>query len=160
RVVREDPDREGLLYAGTEMGMFISFDNGANWQEFRLNMPHVPINDIKIFRKDLIVATQGRAMWILDNVSALHQTTAQSKRTEFSVFTPRAGYRTRVGPSILGPTIDYRLPTAPSGAVEIEIRDVAGTLVNRYSSATPAATPGRGGRGGGGGGDPDDPESM
>ena len=73
RVVREDPDREGLLYAGTEFGLFISFDNGAHWQSFQQNLPNVPVADLKVFRKDLIVATQGRAFWILDNVSALHQ---------------------------------------------------------------------------------------
>ncbi len=69
RVVREDPDREGLLYAGTEFGMFISFDNGAHWQSFQLNLPNVPINDIKVHRKDLVISTQGRALWILDNLS-------------------------------------------------------------------------------------------
>ena len=77
RVVREDPDREGLLYAGTEFGMFISFDNGAHWQSFQLNLPNVPITDIKVHRKDLVVSTQGRAIWILDNLSSLHQVNAQ-----------------------------------------------------------------------------------
>ena len=142
RVVREDPAREGLLYAGTEMGLFISFDNGANWQDFRLNMPHVPINDIKIFRNDLIVATQGRAMWILDNVTAVQQITLQTKRTEFSVLTPRAGYRTRTGAAVLGPQVDYRLPATPAGAVIITVKDKSGAVVNTYnSSARPAAPP-------------------
>jgi len=77
RVVREDPDRPGLLYAGTEFGMYISFDNGADWQPFQLNLPNVPITDIKVHHKDLVVTTQGRAFWILDNVSALHQITPQ-----------------------------------------------------------------------------------
>ncbi len=80
RVVREDPDREGLLYAGTEFGMFISFDNGAHWQPFQLNMPNVPINDIKVHKKDLVVATQGRAFWILDNLTSLHQIDAAGRR--------------------------------------------------------------------------------
>ena len=69
RVVREDPDRAGLLYAGTEFGMFISFDNGAHWKSFQLNMPNVPINEITINNKDLIIATQGRSFWIFDNVT-------------------------------------------------------------------------------------------
>ena len=73
RVVREDPDRAGLLYAGTEFGMFVSFDDGAHWQPLQLNLPVVPINDIKVFRKDLLVATQGRSFWILDNLTPLHQ---------------------------------------------------------------------------------------
>src|SRR4029079_5654638 len=71
RVVREDPAREGLLYAGTEYGMFISFDNGAHWQSFQLNLPQLPINDIKIHHNDLVITTQGRALWILDNITAL-----------------------------------------------------------------------------------------
>jgi len=73
RVVREDPDRTGLLYAGTEFGMFVSFDDGAHWQPFQLNMPVVPINDIKVFHKDLVIATQGRSFWILDNLTPLQQ---------------------------------------------------------------------------------------
>ena len=79
RVVREDPDREGLLYAGTEFGMFISFDSGAHWQPFQLNLPNVPVTDIKVHRKDLVVSTQGRAIWILDNLTSLHQLSSQLK---------------------------------------------------------------------------------
>ena len=151
RVVREDPDREGLLYAGTEFGMFISFDNGARWQPFRLNMPHVPITDIKVHQKDLVVSTQGRAMWILDNVSALHEMGPQAPATGVQVYTPRDGYRTRVSPETLSPMIEYYLPSAPQEPVTIEILDAQGQAVNRYSSA-PAAGGGRAGRGGRGGG--------
>src|SRR5687768_7897369 len=79
RVVREDPNREGLLYAGTEFGMFISFDDGAHWQPFQLNLPNTPVTDIKIKNKDLVVATQGRSFWILDNISSLHQITPDRK---------------------------------------------------------------------------------
>ena len=75
RVVREDPDREGLLYAGTEFGMFISFDNGAHWQPFQLNLPATPVTDLKVYKKGLIVSTQGRSIWMLDNLTALHQMT-------------------------------------------------------------------------------------
>ena len=96
RVVREDPDREGLLYAGTEFGMFISFDNGAHWQSFQLNLPVTPITDIKVHHKDLIVATQGRAFWILDNISALHQLGAVHDGGDVTLYKPRDGYRTRV----------------------------------------------------------------
>ena len=95
-MVREDPDREGLLYAGTEFGMFISFDNGAHWQSFNLNLPKVPITDIKVHDKDLIVSTQGRAFWILDNISALQQITPTVTTTAAFLFKPREGYRTRV----------------------------------------------------------------
>jgi photosystem II stability/assembly factor-like uncharacterized protein len=158
RVVREDPDRAGLLYAGTEFGMFISFDNGARWQTFQLNLPNVPITDIKVHRKDLVVATQGRAFWILDNISALHQITPASSTTEVHLFKPRDGYRTRVSPNILGPALDYYLPSAPAGPVTIEIVDTKGSVINTYNSdVQPPSGGGRGGRGGrgGGAGDPD-----
>jgi photosystem II stability/assembly factor-like uncharacterized protein len=152
RVVREDPDREGLLYAGTEFGMYISFDNGAHWQPFNLNLPQVPITDIKVFHKDLIVSTQGRAFWILDNISALHQITPQVATSAAHLFRPRDGHRTRVSPQLLGPQIEYYLPSASSGPVTLEILDGMGTVVNSYSSEAPAGGTGRGGRGGRGGG--------
>ena len=150
RVVREDPDREGLLYAGTEFGIFISLDNGGHWQSFQLNLPNVPVTDIKVHQKDLVVSTQGRAFWILDNISSLHQLTPQVTASNVHLFKPRAGYRTRVNPNILGPAIEYYLPAAPTGPVTIEILDGKGNLVNSYNSDAPAATAGgRGGRGGG-----------
>ena len=145
RVVREDPDREGLLYAGTEFGMFISFDNGARWEPFQLNLPNVPVTDIKVHRKDLVVSTQGRAIWILDNLTSLHQLSSQIKPSEVHLFKPRDGYRTRVGPLNLGPVIEYYLPSAPEKAVVIEILDTKGTVLNSYNSETPAPRPGRGG---------------
>ena len=144
RVVREDPDREGLLYAGTEFGMFISFDDGAHWQSFQLNLPNVPVTDIKIHHKDLVVSTQGRAFWILDNVSSLHQLTPQLTASAVHLFKPRDGYRTRVGPTLLGPTIEYFLPTTPAGPLTLEILDVKGGVINSYNSEAPAA--GRGAR--------------
>jgi hypothetical protein len=148
--VREDPDREGLLYAGTEFGMFISFDNGAHWQSFQLNLPNVPVTDIKLHHKDLVVSTQGRAFWILDNISSLHQLSPQVTTSEVHLFKPRDGYRTRINPNVLGPTIEYYLPAVATGPVMIEILDAKGTLINSYNSDAPVAT-GRGGRGGGAG---------
>ena len=162
RVVREDPDRQGLLYAGTEFGMYISFDNGTDWQSFQLNLPNVPITDIKVHHKDLIVATQGRAFWILDNITALHQITATTSASEVRLLKPRDGYRTRSAAHVLGPNIEYYLPTIPNGPVTIDILDASGALVNSYSSDAPA-TGGRGGRGRGAGvagGDPDDPDAA
>jgi len=143
RVVREDPDREGLLYAGTEFGLFVSFDNGARWQPFNLNVPNVPITDIRVKNKDLIVATQGRAIWILDNVSALHQLTPTLAADAVHLFRPRDGYRTRTAPELLGPAIDYYLPSEPSGAVVIDILDGSGRVVRSYDSSRPAAQAGR-----------------
>ncbi|MGH7574040.1 MAG: hypothetical protein ACREM1_02780, partial [Longimicrobiales bacterium] len=150
RVVREDPDREGLLYAGTEFGMFISFDNGGQWQPFQLNMPNVPITDIRVHEKDLVVSTQGRAIWILDNISSLHQLTPGETVSQVQLYEPRDGYRTRTAPELLGPTADYYLPSAPEGPVTIDVLDANGVTVNTDSSAD--ATESRGGRGGRGGG--------
>src|SRR5262249_9177445 len=148
RVVREDPDREGLLYAGTEFGMFISFDNGAHWKSFQLNLPNVPVTDIKVHHKDLVVSTQGRAFWILDNISSLHQLTTATTATEPHLFKPRDGYRTRVAPQILGPNIEYYLPSSPGRPVIIEILDANGNLINSYNSDA-LVTTGGGRRGGG-----------
>ncbi len=162
RVVREDPDREGLLYAGTEFGLFISFDNGAHWQSFQQNLPNVPIADMKVYRKDLIVVTQGRAFWILDNVSALHQMTPNTAASDVHLYAPRDGYRTRDGAAFLGPTVEYYLASTPAAPVTIDILDADGKVVNSFTSGTGAAaaraanpnTPqarmmaGRGGRGG------------
>jgi photosystem II stability/assembly factor-like uncharacterized protein len=164
RVVREDPDREGLLYAGTEFGLYISFNNGAHWQSFQLNMPNVPITDIKVHHKDLIVTTQGRAFWILDNISSLHQIMPQTTSADVHLYKPRDGYRTQV--SALGPYVEYYLPTVPPGPVTIEILDGRGSAIGSYSSDTPAGGGrggrGRGGRGGAGGAaaDPDDPDTA
>jgi photosystem II stability/assembly factor-like uncharacterized protein len=159
RVVREDPNREGLLYAGTEFGMFISFDNGGHWQSFQLNLPNVPITDIKLHQKDLVVSTQGRAFWILDNISSLHQITPQMTTTDVHLFHPRDGYRTRVNPNLLGPTIEYYLPNAPAGPVTIEILDAKGTILNSYNSDTPVPT-GRGRGGAAAGAEPEDPDAA
>ena len=161
RVVREDPDREGLLYAGTEFGMYISFDNGGRWLPFHLNMPALPITDLKVHRKDLVVATQGRGFWILDNVSSLHQLTAETLTQPVTLYRPRDGYRTRVSPATLGPTIEYFLAAAPAGPVTIDILDAKGTVINSYNSDAPPAA-GRGGRGGRGSGAPEniDPDMM
>jgi hypothetical protein len=131
--------------------MFISFDNGAHWQPFSLNTPNVPINDIKLKNRDLIVVTQGRAAWILDNVSALHQITPQIAATEPHLYEPRDGYRTRTGTNILGPSIDYYLPSEPAGGVTIDILDPSGAVVNSYRSSTAMAASAGGGRGGRGG---------
>ncbi|HJP92547.1 MAG TPA: hypothetical protein VJ875_11355 [Pyrinomonadaceae bacterium] len=149
RVVREDPDREGLLYAGTEFGLFISFDNGAHWQPFQLNLPNVPVTDIRVHHKDLIVSTQGRAIWILDNVSSLHQLSSQVRPSEVHLFKPREGYRTRVAPTNLGPVVEYYLPSAASEAVVIEILDAKGDVLNSYSSEASSGRRGAAGIGAG-----------
>jgi photosystem II stability/assembly factor-like uncharacterized protein len=140
RVVREDPDREGLLYAGTEFGLFISFDNGEHWQSFQQNLPNVPMADLKVFRKDLVLATQGRSFWILDNLSSLHQMTPEVEATDVYLYAPRDGYRTRDGAEYVGPQVEYYLASVPAGPVTIEILDAAGEVVNTYESGTAPAS--------------------
>lgn len=92
RVVREDPARKDLLYAGTELGLYISFDGGVKWSKFQRNLPIVPITDLMVHHNDLIVATQGRAFWILDDVTPLHQL-ADAASADFFVYEPRPAVR-------------------------------------------------------------------
>ena len=96
RVVREDPARKGLLYAGTEFGLYVSFDDGAHWQSLQLNLPLTPVTDIMIYRDDLIVTTQGRGFWILDNMSRSRAAwrTAQEQPAAM-LFKPEDAYRAR-----------------------------------------------------------------
>jgi photosystem II stability/assembly factor-like uncharacterized protein len=93
RVLRADPKRQGLLYAGTEAGMYISFDNGDNWQPFQLNLPIVPITDLTIKNDNLIVATQGRSLWIIDDLTILHQISDEISAKPFHLFQPMPSYR-------------------------------------------------------------------
>lgn len=95
RVVREDPKRKGLLYAGTETGMYISFDDGANWSPFQMNLPIVPVTDLAIKDNNLIVATQGRSLWILDDLTVLHQLDAGKKSMASILYKPKDSYRTK-----------------------------------------------------------------
>jgi len=93
RVVRADPDREGLLYAGTEYGMYISFDDGASWKPFQLNLPEVPITDLQVKDQQLVVATQGRSFWLIDDLTPLHQLNDQVVQSNFHLFEPKDAYR-------------------------------------------------------------------
>lgn len=93
RVVRTDPGRKGLLYAGTEAGMYISFDDGKDWQPFQLNLPVVPVTDLAIHNQDLIVATQGRSIWILDDLNVIHHLSQDMAEKDFFLFKPRDAYR-------------------------------------------------------------------
>lgn len=148
RVVREDPDREGLLYAGTEFGMYVSFDDGAHWQSFQLDLPLTPITDIKVVSKDLVVSTMGRSFWILDNLTPLHQLDAAGAVASAQLLEPREAVRMRSGRSFgfaaavsgrpdygqAGAHIDYVLGSDSEDPVVIEILDVAGGLVTGFSS--------------------------
>ncbi len=148
RVIREDPNRKDLLVAGTEYGMYISFDGGANWRPFQLNLPIVPIADLAFHKRDkeLVVATQGRAFWILDDVPLLYQLTPESLKEPAHLFRPKDVYRAPGGfgfggdgaagqnpPS--GAVIYYSFAEKPAGDVTLEILDSAGKLVKKFSSA-------------------------
>ena len=97
RAIRADPERPGLLYAGTESGMYVSFDDGASWKPFNLNLPVVPITDLAIKDNDLVVATQGRSFWILDDLTPLHQLDGQIAEADVHLFAPRPTYRVEGG---------------------------------------------------------------
>ncbi|MCF6224593.1 MAG: glycosyl hydrolase [Flavobacteriaceae bacterium] len=95
RVVREDPKQKGLLYAGTETGMYISFNDGKDWDKFQLNLPIVPITDLVLKDDNLIVATQGRSLWAIDDLTLLHQLNDDVKSKDNFLFAPRNSYRTK-----------------------------------------------------------------
>ena len=95
RVLREDPKRKGLLYAGTETGMYISFNDGSSWQKFQLNLPIVPITDLALKNDNLVVATQGRSVWILDDLTVLHQLEGANRNASSILFKPKDAYRTK-----------------------------------------------------------------
>ncbi|MCK5923612.1 MAG: hypothetical protein KAG66_21950, partial [Methylococcales bacterium] len=130
RVLREDPEREGLLYAGTEYGVFVSFNDGVTWQKFQQNLPVTPITDLKIFRGDLIISTMGRGFWILDNITALRQQAINSLSTVPVLFKPDTTIRYRY-PTVRGisnlqypqtaVTLDYYIPKNYKGSVQLEI---------------------------------------
>ncbi|MBZ5500412.1 MAG: hypothetical protein LAP85_28795 [Acidobacteriia bacterium] len=150
RVVREDPDRAGLLYAGTEFGIYISFDDGAHWQKFQMNLPATPVTDIRVAHKDLVLSTQGRSFWILDNLTPLHQLSGQSAAAQAILFKPRDAVRSSArgggrggGPQYPPPgaTIDYYLAAGPAGDITLEILDGTGKVVRKISSAVAAGQP-------------------
>ena len=162
RVVREDPDREGLLYAGTEFGIYVSFNNGAKWQSFQLNLPVVPITDIKVAHKDLVLSTQGRSFWILDNLTVLHQLKPGAQNTLYAprvaVRVPASGDAGRRGEGpqypLMGAQIDYYLAADSKEPVTMDILDKSGKVVRSFTSVAPPARPARPGQeedqGGGG----------
>ena len=147
RVIREDPDRTGLLYAGTEFGMFFSFDDGARWQSFKLNMPTTPITDMKVHQKDLVLSTMGRGFWILDNLGPLHELSDRVAAADAHLFEPRPSYRAFSGgfggfggsdpaaPKFPAPGagVDYYVADG-GGLVTLEILDASGTVVRSFSS--------------------------
>ncbi len=134
--MREDPDRAGLLYAGTEFGMYLSFDNGAHWQSFQLNLPNTPVTDIKVAHQDLVVATQGRSFWILDNLTPLHQagnTAARHPRSSSSRARPSARHPAEAADA--APPSSIRSPAPPSITTSPPRR----RAISPWRSSTPRA---------------------
>jgi photosystem II stability/assembly factor-like uncharacterized protein len=117
RVVREDQNRRGLLYAGTETGLYASLDDGENWQPLQLNLPVVPITDLAVKHKDLIVATQGRAFWVLDDLTPLHEYRDELLAGRLAVFTPRPALRMDGGSAGEVGSQAFNGQNPPNGAV-------------------------------------------
>jgi hypothetical protein len=130
RVVREDPDRKGLLYAGTEFGMYISFDDGLHWQPFQLDLPVAPVTDLKVYRKDLIVATQGRSFYILDDLTPLHQINDAVIKARVHLYAPRPAYR---APGFSA-EINIYLAEASREPATLEIVDAKGSVLRTWAS--------------------------
>ncbi|MBA2250367.1 MAG: glycoside hydrolase [Chitinophagaceae bacterium] len=148
-VVKEDPKRKGLLYAGTEKNVFVSFDDGAHWQSLRLNMPATSIRDLVIKDDDIVVGTHGRSFWILDDITSLRQITFQPHNFSTILYQPATAYRVRwdmwtdtplpqeepAGENPPdGAIIDYYLPNKTTGNVTLTITDMRGNVIRKFSS--------------------------
>jgi photosystem II stability/assembly factor-like uncharacterized protein len=156
--VREDPVRKGLLFAGTETAVYVSFNDGEDWRPLRLNMPATSIRDLVVHDSDLVVGTHGRSFWVLDDISPLRQMTEEVTSANAHLFAPRVTYRfardtntdTPLPPEEPagknppdGAILYYYLKSAASAPVTLEILDSAGKLVRRFSSADQAPSPNR-----------------
>jgi hypothetical protein len=155
RAVREDPVRRGLLFAGTESGVMVSFDDGKHWQSLQMNLPASPVRDVLVKNDDLAIATHGRSFWVLDDLMPLRQLSAEVSGSPAYLFKPRAALRSQipsglpskrpVGQNPPGPAlIDYYLKAAPKEVspgkkeeVTIEILDAQGKLVRKFSNNKP-----------------------
>ena len=146
RVVREDPDEEGLLFAGTEFGLFISFDDGISWKPFQQNLSITPVTDIKVHRKDLAVSTMGRGFWIMDDISPLHQWERVDGNNSTGLFKPKDSYRFRAHGTGRGTVpeyhssgviVNYAINEESTGKIRIGVQNSAGETIRTYSSASP-----------------------
>jgi photosystem II stability/assembly factor-like uncharacterized protein len=155
-VVREDSQRKGLLFAGTERAVYVSFDDGDHWQPLRLNMPATSIRDLIIKGDDLCVGTHGRGFWILDDITPLRQLQESNLKSPAYLFNPQTAIRVRwntnsdtpLPPDVAagenppdGAIIDYYIGGATTAPVTLDINDAAGKLVRRYSSSDPLPVP-------------------
>jgi photosystem II stability/assembly factor-like uncharacterized protein len=147
RVIREDPNREGLLYAGTETGVYVSFNDGEKWQPLQLNLPAVPITDLTVHArdKDLVIATQGRSFWILDDLSVLHQLSDEVKNSDAHLFKPETTYlfgnHTNIDPGETlgenpedGVVVYYNLNSIDESEVKLRFLESSGIEIRTFSS--------------------------
>lgn len=163
--VKEDPIRKGLLFAGTELGVYVSFDGGDDWQPLQMNLPRSSARDFVIHGDDLVVATHGRGFWVLDDITSLRQIAAMTSTPDVALFRPQTAIRRRTGGGggtplpygsaetdnpPTGAIIDYYLKSAANAPVTLEILDRSGKILRSYTSGEAGGGGGR--RGGGGGG--------
>jgi photosystem II stability/assembly factor-like uncharacterized protein len=151
RVVREDPARRGLLYAGTEAGVYVSFNDGEQWQSLQLNLPQVPVTDLRVHVDDLVAATQGRAFWILDDLTPLHQLEVELLDADAALYQPRPAVRLSPRPNRpgagenppSGAVIYYNLSAsaAEAGSARLEIIAPDGSLLRHFTSDEPEPLP-------------------
>lgn len=158
QTVKEDPGRRGLLFAGTERAVYVSFNDGDDWQSLQLNLPAVSMRDLAVHGDDLIVATHGRGYWVLDNFTALRQINEEVMQADAFLFKPAEAFKLprpdEMGTPLpkdepfaenqpYGAIVDYYLKNAPPGPVTLEIVDSSGQVVRRYSSEdrTPPRNP-------------------
>ena len=154
--VRADPVRRGLLFAGTEKGVYVSFDDGANWQPLQNGLPVTSVRDLEVHDADLVIATHGRGFWVLDDIAALRQVDARTAKAAAWLYAPQPALRIhraeftgtplpkdepRAPNPPDGAYIDYVLNAAPKAAITLEILDADATPVRRYSSSDRAPAP-------------------
>lgn len=144
--VREDPTRRGLLYAATQHGVYLSYDDGARWQSLRLNMPDVPVADLIVEGNELVIGTHGRSFWVLDNIAALRQATPRVLAAESHLYTPAPAVRS--GTPL---TITWKLASAPQ-SIALEVLDSAGAVLRTFGPAPAGGSAGAAGGGRRGGG--------
>ena len=153
RAVRQDRVRKDLLYAATETGVYVSFDDGDHWQSLQLNLPVVSVTDLAVKDNDLVISTQGRSFWILDDVSPLQQFTAEVAASKAYLYKPRPAYRMsgrdseESAPKNLGQNppggviVYYSLSEAPAQPVSLEFQDANGAVIDKVSSGTKPKDP-------------------
>jgi hypothetical protein len=162
RAIREDPNRKGLLVAGTEFGIYISYDDGENWKSFQLNLPVTPVTDLMFHKgeKELVVATQGRAFWIFDDMPMLYQFDPKQANEDVHLYQPKDAYRGGGGRGFggggrgaalaagenppAGVVVYYALKDKPKGDLKLEFLDSDGKLVHEYSTKPEGGRPGAG----------------